>query len=151
PQCTGGGLMSESNVYLTDTLIIRNTSQGHGGGVSANAITMLHGLVEENGCQESTCLGGGLSADNLTLTSTQVLSNGSVLDGGGAFARGLGRLSAARFQGNYCSSINCRGGGVFAESSVVVADTAFINNISPFNGAGIYAQGALTATRSLFQ
>jgi predicted outer membrane repeat protein len=80
-----------------------------------------------------------------------VLSNGSVLDGGGAFVSGLGSLAAARFQGNFCAISNCRGGGLFAKGPLMVADTSFINNTSQHYGGGIYAQAAVTITRGLFQ
>jgi fibronectin-binding autotransporter adhesin len=149
--CTGGGLMAEGDIFLTNTLVSGNRSQGDGGAASGSQIILVGGRIENNTCLEASCLGGGLSAERLALTGTQVLSNTSGLDGGGAYSDNPAFLNGGIFQNNRCLSIICRGGGLFAKSSVVMADTAFINNISPYNGAGIYAQAALTATRSLFQ
>jgi predicted outer membrane repeat protein len=149
--CTGGGLMAEGNIYLTNTLVTGNTSQGDGGGASGSQIVLVGGRIENNACLEAACLGGGLSASGLALTGTQVLSNTSGLDGGGAYSSSPAFLSGGIFQNNRCLSNNCRGGGLFAKGPLVVADTAFINNISRHYGAGIYAQAAVTITRGLFQ
>jgi predicted outer membrane repeat protein len=148
--CLGGGL-SGFALVLTNTQITGNSSQGFGGGASASADAILHGvLVHENECLAGNCLGGGLFVSGMLSGSLAVFSdNTSRYDGGGAYASGPARLLGGRFQGNACTVTGCYGGGLSA-SALVITGTEFVSNTASSRGGGVYA-GNIVALAALFQ
>jgi predicted outer membrane repeat protein len=81
---------------------------------------------------------------------TQFLSNTSVSDGGGVYASGPAALSDGLFSGNECTDSTCRGGGMYAGSTLTLTGTQFLTNAAVYLGGGAYAYGAATANGGLF-
>jgi uncharacterized repeat protein (TIGR01451 family) len=103
----GGGLVSSSDVHISATQFISNSTQIHGGGIAVSArLTVEDSLFQHNYAGFN---GGGVYVENgaLTLTNTHFVENTADLE---SLAFGFG-------------------GGVYAKESNVIADRAvFLRN-----------------------
>jgi predicted outer membrane repeat protein len=114
-------------------------------------VTVSGGRFLGNGCTATPCLGGGLLAGNgLTLTGAKFISNTSTGGGGGIYATfGQISVSGAWFEGNTCSAAGCRGGGL--HSGVLLLNSSeFVGNSSTSLGGGLYANSRAIVANSTF-
>ncbi len=110
----------------------------------------LSDLTVQNG--KATGAGAGIrSTSELILTNVNLLSNTSTLDGGAVFAGSTVQLTNNRFQNNQCTSLTCRGGGLFVALTLNVSDTNFISNTAQDNGGAIYAGQIVNLNGGLLQ
>ncbi len=150
--CVGGGIYSLSSLALTNTSFISNSSLAGGGAALASGTLLAHdGLVQDNRCTAANCEGGGLYASfGLNLASMQILSNTALGDGGGAYTDGPVVSTGGQFLNNRCAGADCVGGALRALSGLLLTQAAVISNSSGSHGAGIYANGPVTISASLF-
>ena len=80
--CWGGGL-SASDVAISGTEFISNTSYNQAGGVNALSAWVTNSLFQGNRCTYIFCQGGGLSGA-VALTDTDFISNTGAASAGGA-------------------------------------------------------------------
>jgi hypothetical protein len=152
----GGGLYAQSTLALTGTQFLGNTANNAGGGAYAfGAVTLNGGLFQNNtstGSDDSDG-GGGLYAGSstLALTGTQFLSNTTNGSGGGVRVEGATTLNGGLFQNNKSSGFTRGGGGLYAQSTLALTGTQFINNTAARDGGGAYAFGAATLTGGHFE
>ncbi len=151
--CYGGGVYGLASLSLSATQFISNASTAYGGGAaSAASISARNTLFQDNRCTQADCQGGALASNiGLALTNTQVLSNTAVGVGGGGYSGGPASLDTVLFQNNRCTASDCRGGGLFAASSLGLVNPQFISNSSFFDGGGILAIGPVMLSGGLFQ
>jgi predicted outer membrane repeat protein len=153
--CQGGGVFvfAGGPLTLTSMTFTSNNAFGNGGAVRAGGSAALtDGAFQNNRCTQDGCSGGGLLVlGGLALTDTTFSGNQSRLDGPGIAAGGAVTLTGGLFQGNTCSQDGCRGGGLQAGGSVLGTGTQFISNSTHFHGGGLYSDGDVTLTNSLFQ
>jgi fibronectin-binding autotransporter adhesin len=93
-----GGAMAGGDFYLSGTVVISNTTDYNGGGVSAAGTTTLINVRMENN-RATTGGGGGVQTNVLVITNSQILSNTAV-QGGGAIVFDGGRVVNTVFAGN---------------------------------------------------
>ncbi|MEP7359543.1 MAG: hypothetical protein ABI847_19985, partial [Anaerolineales bacterium] len=152
--CGGGGAYATSNVVLTGTQFLSNTSTSDGGGLNGQIVVIFDGgLFRSNQCTDINCRGGGLSALNtILLTDTQFLTNTSKSLGGGAYAQAA-ILSGGLFQANQCLNVglNCRGGGLYSSGSIKLTGTVFLSNTASADGGGAHAQSVATLVNGRFE
>ena len=148
----GGGLYANTTLTLTGVQFLSNTAISSGGGAYiggafvSGAAQLTNGLFQNNSTNNS---GGGLNANStLTLTGTQFLSNTAQGFGGGAFVSGAAQLTNGLFQSN--TSLIHSGGGLYANSTLVLTGTQFLGNTSVGSGGGAYANSTLTLTGTQF-
>ena len=145
----GGGLSTASTLALTDTQFLNNTGQAVGGGAyAAGAATLNGGLFQGNHTNQFG--GGGFSTwSTLTMSGTQFINNTALWEGGGAFAAGAATLNGGLFQGNQTTPYHS-GGGLYAQSTLVLTGTQFFNN-SSMSGGGAYAGGMVILSGGQFE
>jgi predicted outer membrane repeat protein len=149
----GGGAVHAQSLALTNTQLISNSSVGSGGGALAmTSLSALDSRLQDNQCTATGCNGGGLYASfGLVLNGTQVLSNTSSGDGGGAYTGGTATLNSGLFQNNQCTQSVCQAGGLYTGGTVTLTGTQFLSNTSHFDGGGIFATGDARLSGGLFQ
>lgn len=147
---TGGAISVDADLFLDHTVFRNNSSNWWVGGAHANKIVVTNSLFQENHSTGQYGKGGGVWAGtNLIITSTQFLSNTTVAGGGGAGGDSAVTVADSLFQGNSCSDINCKGGGVDTVSGTITG-TQFINNTALAAGGGVNATGVLNIVNSKF-
>jgi predicted outer membrane repeat protein len=141
----GGGLSTSDAITLTHVTFISNTAGAGGGAYAAGAATLNGGLFQNNTGDN----GGGLYAGStLVLTGTQFISN-TAAAGGGVAVYGAATLNGGLFLSNTVTGLGV-GGGLYANSTLVLTDTQFLSNTAVFGG-GIEGYGAVTLNGALFQ
>jgi CSLREA domain-containing protein len=86
--------------------------------------------------------GGGLSvtqSGNLIVQSSTIISNSSVIEGGGIYSAGPVRINDSSLVQNQ----SLRGGGVALDEDSTIQSTEFLNNSSITDGGGIYNDARL--------
>ncbi len=121
-------------------------------GVSFSALTIQNG--------STSGAGGGINANSggsLTLTDVDVLSNTSAARGGGVASwRNTTAVTGGRFENNRGATggSDAYGGGLYAQTTLVVSGTRFISNTigsgTAGEGGGAYGNGATTVTAAQF-
>jgi hypothetical protein len=66
------------------------------------------------------------------------------------FATGALTVTSGYFQGNQCTN-TCKGGGLRAQSTLLLSDTAFVSNTVLLSGGGAAALGAMTVLGGQFE
>src|SRR5579859_6880921 len=100
--CQGGGLVAETNLTLTNSLVMSNTSASHGGGAAVvGSMTAIGSTFLGNKCTEASCQGGGLVVyGGLALDDSLFAGNLSGAYGGGATVGGQVAATGGAFQDN---------------------------------------------------
>jgi predicted outer membrane repeat protein len=148
----GGGLYANSALTVNGAEFIGNRAGDRGGGALAQAGAALSGgLFQSNRCFDSLCSGGGLLVTGtVRITATQFLTNRAEFDGGGLFATGALTVTSGYFQGNQCTN-TCKGGGLRAQSTLLLSDTQFLSNIVRLAGGGAAVTGPATVLGGWFE
>jgi hypothetical protein len=151
--CMGGGLYAGSTLAVTGTHFIINDSRWHGGAVQAAGNATVSGaFFDRNECSQDGCVGGGLAVSGtLSLAGTHFIGNESRWHGGAVYAHGAAAVAGSALGGNQCEEDGCRGGGLYANSTLALTATDFISNQALLAGGGVYAFGAATLSGGLFQ
>src|SRR5579859_5215676 len=150
--CQGGGLVAETNLTLTNSLVMSNTSASHGGGAAVvGSMTAIGSTFLGNKCTEASCQGGGLVVyGGLTLDNSFFAGNLSGAYGGGATVGGQAAATGGTFHDNQCTAAACQGGGLAVGGSLALTSTIFARNASIGDGGAVLALGAATVTGSGF-
>ena len=147
----GGGLAVES-LRLTGTTFLSNTTTETGGGAFVIANRFVSTAILTNAVMQGNTAadhGGGFAYRGSLLTppprlyNAQFVNNRSDNNGGGLWSRFNGALLfGGRFEDNQAngpdSSTTNGGGGTWAERTLIITDTQFINNLAAGNGGGIH-------------
>ncbi len=175
---SGGGILADHDLQLTNVRISNNTAQSGGGGLLAGGVVNLVNtdFISNNAAQQGsgilaltvTIKGGrferntGSSAlfieNTLELTSTQFISNEGKEGGGAAFVGQTAWITDAYFQGNECFIPFgiCYGGALYLGGSIstpnefVVAHSTFVDNYADFGG-GLATLGDTTLIDCRFE
>ncbi len=154
----GGGLFITGNATLTDTLVLTNTATRDGGGLTdwTGRVSILRGTVAGNKADRN---GGGINLNNdISVYSTQVISNTAGQDGGGIL-QWNGGYEVIVVGGLFERNRSFRdGGGLWARGNTTVTTSEFTSNKADSrsstntNGGGLYAfGGTLLITSSTFR
>ncbi len=155
----GGGVYASNNLTLQGAIDISNNGTSNsGGGIYKNTATApfdVSGLtsLKMNGNIAKSATGGGIhTATNLDFTtaanllSAEINNNETGTNGGGIYAAALLGLknitisgNKAGYNGSVYASADNRGGGVYANNSLILAGNVTVNNNTAGNtGGGIY-------------
>jgi len=139
----GGGIYSYYGVVtLVDSKVMRSVGSEYGGGiyVENGTLSLYDSVVISNTAAE---YGGGVYIDqtHLVLDNSDILSNTAESDGGGYMGNEAGLImrNDSLVAYNVITGTDGRGGGVYAYSGSVIADSAISHNTSAAEGGGIYA------------
>ena len=128
----GAGLRVHGTLTADDSRIRFNQARALGGGVSADAVTLARSDVAFNRADFS---GGGVFARSATLDRTVVFENSAGNDGGGLSVGGEARLTASLVHGNVTGG---DGGGLTA-GTVVLNRSTVSGNLAGRAGGGLSA------------
>jgi hypothetical protein len=162
----GGGLYANGPLVLKEVVFFSNTVHFGGGGAYVNGVAIVNDSHFENNSCISTnggCFGGGLMAkEGLELNNSAFLSNtvvggtaGGV--GGGAHvdfvasASTVATVTDSLFENNRCLNSFCEGGGLSVYGELRAKDTAFLNNLATYAGAGALVAGGSVLERDRFE
>ena len=149
--CSAGALRASGLLAVTGTHFISNTATGNGGATMSEVAWITSGLFQDNHCTNAGCDGGGLyTFDTLTLTGTQLISNTAQGNGGGAIGDPL-LVSGGLVLNNRCLGDDCRGAGLYSDSTASFSGTHFISNTAQSVGGGAFAMEAVVANGGLFR
>ena len=141
---SGGGLLADNDITLTNSTVSGNSAGFYGGGLRAfNDITLTNSTVSGNGAGRG---GGGLYADNdIILTNSTVSGNGAGRDGGGLYADNDIILTNSTVSGN---SAGFYGGGLLADNDIALTNSTVSGNSAGRDGGGLLADNDITLTNS---
>lgn len=148
---TGGGILSFSDLTITDATITGNfATRGGGVAVEGASLTMTGSTVSENLVRYGSADGGGIvlfNADDSTITSSTISDNDTADDGGGVLhdeSPGDLTITSSMITGNTAGG---SGGGVRSyyvddtetpnAGDVTIVDSTFADNYSSGNGGGV--------------
>ena len=140
----GGGLYSDENAVITDSVFEKSTSEYDGGGAYANGdLDVRDSLFTDN---DAAGDGGGVYVSgNLTSQDVEYSDNtGGV--GGGAAVSGDATSSRDIYSGNTGSG---DGGGLAADGAAAILQSSFTGNTGDAGG-GAYSGAGATIEQSLF-
>jgi hypothetical protein len=124
----GGGLYVNGDTALTDTLVLTNTATWDGGGLTVwtGRTDVRGGILAGNQAGRN---GGGINLNNgVSVSGTQLISNTAGQDGGGLLQWNSGQqvnVTNAHFERDRSSR---DGGGLWAQGNVTVTNSLFISN-----------------------
>ncbi len=159
--CYGGGLYAGSTLAVTGTQFISNSAVMRGGAVNAvGATTLTNAVFENNGATSGSALGGGLYMGNSTVTLTNTVFAGNTAGnlGAGAYFLAPATVVGGQFQNNrIVAPTYGAGGGLYANSAVMVTGTLFLSNTASLDGGatggyggGLFAHSVLTLANAQF-
>ena len=122
----GAGLWTGQPLTLTSVSFLTNTATGNGGGLLTNGAAIL---------------------SNVSFIS----NTAQTLYGGGAYFNNPATVNGGTFQRNAASAtMNGRGGGLYAFSTLNLTGTQFLTNTAGEDGGGLLANGTATLTNATF-
>jgi predicted outer membrane repeat protein len=155
----GGGLYVYGDAALTNTWVLTNTANRHGGGlhVGAGRADVLGGLFAGN--QATSGNGGGINLNNsISLSGTQFISNTAGQDGGGLLQWNAGQqvnVTNVRFERNQAAR---NGGGLCVSqgATATLTSSVFVSNTTDAattetRGGGAYVSGSTQVLSSTFR
>ena len=132
----GAGILNAGTLTVSNSTITRNESTGNGGGITnTGTLTLVSTTVSVNNAQQS---GGGIyTTGPITVRRSTFFANVAVTDGGGIYATAnSATIIASTISGNVVGSGgNARGGGIFADASLMLRSSTVTQNAA--EGAGI--------------
>ena len=139
----GGGIAANGSYQVTvgeDALISRNSAQSGGGGIMAENLTVTGGQITGNFTE--TGGGGGISTSNFTMTDGIVAGNTSEeLEGGGIRINGGGsEITGGYVTNNVCNTTqHWGGGGIFVSqgASIKMRNLLVTDNTAQGLGGGV--------------
>lgn len=139
----GGAVYASGSAALTNTQVLSNTANLHGGGVTIldGRGDLVGGIFRNNTAAQD---GGGVNINNsISVTGTQFISNTAGGAGGGlqqwnTVGPSVSILSA-RFERNTSAD---RGGGMRANAATTISGTLFLSNTVNTTGKDPYGGGA---------
>lgn len=151
----GGGIAVENgaSLELVDSVVDHNVSEAEmGGGIyveSGSSATILGSTIEANEAEEDA--GGGIAAEgaDLYVDGSTIKDNHSA-EGGGGIWLGSGEvpgveIADSRVEGNHSDTY---GGGIKAETNLVVVRSTVAGNTAGGIGGGIFAEDETTVELS---
>ncbi|MEH1818505.1 MAG: right-handed parallel beta-helix repeat-containing protein [Nostoc sp.] len=139
---SGGGIFSVGGTVNYST-INNNSARGAGGGIYLLEGTMSHSTISGNFAP----IGGGIFSVGGTVSYSTISDNSVYSDsdgiGGGIFSVG-GTVSYSTISGNFAGN----GGGIYAESNVIISHSTISGNSAHFGGGGIYAESNVIISHS---
>lgn len=146
-----GPMVSATGSTITPTTVLRGVTIRRGVATNGGGVSITNGaspLIEDCIVSENTATshGGGLyvsGSATLILRDTEVLSNTSASTGGGMYQTFAGAARLDLFECRFANneSTGSDGGGLWIGGTVVMTETAFVNNRTATNGGGIYQSG----------
>ncbi len=148
----GGGIhvQGTGGIYLWNSLVSNNISQGYAGGIwfqavdwDGSAMTVISSVITANQADAAAGNGGGIYADDVEVTiQLSSVDDNSAYRGGGLYVTGHGSLLMLSSAVNR-NSANDGGGLHYATDSGTVDDlfvtnTTFAGNHADNNGGGVY-------------
>jgi CSLREA domain-containing protein len=150
---SGGGIMNEGILNISNSTIAANRAETYGGGILNEGIGAVTTITNSNVINNrSFDFGGGVSISNGTLTVTSsTFSNNAATNYGGGVNNAFGTLNviSSTFSENVASN---NGGGFYnLFGTATVTNSTFLNNITSGYGGGISNfVGTVTVTNSTF-
>ena len=135
----GGAVATFSNLVMTDTAVVSNTSTGDTGGVESIGLgtTLISGgyFTGNQGIN-----GGAMDVYRLTFSGTAFARNTST-GYGGAINSGLWLSGQnSRFEANHAlGSTSGKGGAIYAASAMTLTNLVIISNTAEAEGGGVFS------------
>ncbi len=139
----GGGIAATRSVEISGSTIAENFAGTAGGGVSSAEITVESSAITGNVAGNR---GGGINGfSSVTITDSTVSENTTFDIGGGIYARTL-QMSRTTVSGNIAKK---EGGGIASEEGpLVIADSRITGNTADKGGGGVYGSSSLSVSKS---
>lgn len=151
---TGGGILNNGVLSLTNNNISNNLSDDFGGGISNSDngnLTVTNSYFEGN---FATTYGGGIfNFNNSTLAVTGSIFLDNSASYGGGIHNGGGTIDSTAVIVNTIflnNSAHQRGGGIKNFDTLNVTNSSFFSNSATYSGGGISNTGLLTINNSTF-
>lgn len=144
---SGGGILLNGSLDLTNSVVASNVATGvdGGGGIEGRgpdgfqSLTISNSTISGNSATGLDGPGGGISVtgggmlriDNCDITGNQAINSGY---GGGIESRGTALITNTTIQGNAAYNY---GAGIHARGELTMRDSAVSYNQSDFSGGGI--------------
>jgi filamentous hemagglutinin family protein len=139
----GGGIFGLEDVILINSIVMDNDATNGGGISGTGALTLTHSTVVDN---SAASRGGGISGfGTVTLTHSTVADNLANLDGGGINSTGTVTLTHSTVAGNSAAS---RGGGIFNGGGEVTLTHSTVAGNSAASGGGMNGIGDVMLSNS---
>lgn len=146
----GGGISSNGQLTLNNSIVRNNISQSGGGGIFSSgdgALILNNSIINAN---TSLGVGGGIYTNfsYAILNNSTVNNNVSQSEGGGIFHSGnvsFMNLNNSSISGNTSQS---NGGGISNHAYLTLNSITVSANTSQGDGGGIYNNGVVTALRN---
>ena len=133
---SGGGIVNDGKVSITDSTITGNRAAGGSGATGSGVVNDGRATIADSSITNNTvspvagtAQGGGIwNSGTLTVTDTTIAGNsvsGRVPEGGGIFNQGTVVMTDATIAGNTSSGTNTSG-GLFSDSGMVTAGATIV-------------------------
>ena len=141
---SGGGIRSDGNVTVTNSIISGNIAEVDGGGVySLGSITVTNSTVSGNTANDD---GGGIAGEReVTLTNSTVSGNRANASIGGVFSTTAVTVTNSTVSGN---TANRYSGGIYSRGTATVTNSTISGNTANISIGGVYSRGSLTLRNS---
>lgn len=154
----GGAIASESaNLTLTHATVTGNNATYGGGGIDANAVTLINSTVGGNSVAHDPSYnggrGGGILCSTVTLLNSTVSDNslvGASSGGGGGGIFGDVTLTNSVVSGNNVEGYHASGGGIFGYTygTVILTNSTVSGNTASDGYTGGISAGTVTLINS---
>lgn len=148
---SGGAILNEGTLHVTNSTISANKAQTYGGGIfnaNSDAITTVANSIFSGNTTNDN--GGGISnlSGILTVTSSTFSNNGAQIRGGGiSNIFGTATVTNSTFSENYADD----GGGISNPyGTLTVTGSSFTENLAVTGGGTSNPYGTMTVTSSTF-
>ncbi|MEH2264703.1 Calx-beta domain-containing protein [Nostoc sp.] len=140
----GGGIYSNSNVTVSNSIISGNTTNTNGGGIYSSSVTVSNSIISGNTANTN---GGGIYSTTSATVSNSTLSGNTASTRGGGIYSSNTTISNSTFSGN---TANDNGGGIFSSSLLTISNSTISSNRAKNSGGGIYTSNATVSNSTIF-
>ncbi len=146
----GGGIYTQNDLTLTDSVVSGNRSTYEGGGISTNKnLEVIRSEISNNEATGVSSRGGGIRATGymLVIRDSDASSNFTTGLGGGIYAEGTMLIEGSNFAGNVAGT---HGGAIFKGSTLnftMLDSTVTGNRATGGAGGGLAVSGDVVVIR----
>ncbi len=144
---SGGGILNDGILTLTNSTISGNTANNEGGGIfNGGTLTVSNSAVSGNSTRSRAGgIGGGIyNLGTLTISNSTVSGNSTSYIGGGIYNLGTLTVSNSTVSGNATKG----GGGIYNDGGLILSNSTISGNSASYIGGGIFNEGTLTLSNN---